>query len=462
MKEDFGKRLKALLEQKRLSLTEVGRAINISAPSVHRWTRGGEIDDENLRSLAKFLDVNWIWLRYGDEAIQSLHELMADGGPLADERRRYIGDIMASQARLSLAQEMARIVTWEWNALTDELTLGPGGDQIFRRPADAVKHAILPFRRLNLEEIKTKFSAQEVAPDWDSCLSSAGGESNLWFTSRGKLVLDAYERPSRIIGVSIDITRRKQMEEALAHSEYVLRKVIETIPVGLFIADANGNITTANPEAERIWGGAKLVGLEHYGDYKGRWAATDRALGADDWTLSRAVRLGEASEGEVVHIDAFDGANRTIVMWALPLLDQRQDIIGAIEVNQDITELRRAEASQRSMAEQWSEVFNQPSLGIAYEKHGDSHLYTNARMAELLGTTPDQLDAACLADLLDAPTRQAFERKVNAKGHGGAFSFELQGRLERDGFTVSARLRVTRYSSDSKGAFRTLAFVTQE
>ena len=456
----FATRLRALLEQKRLTLAEVARAIGMSAPSVHRWTRGGEIDYENLRALAKYLDVNWIWLRYGDEAIQSLHETLSEEGALADERRRYIGEIMASEARLNLAQEMARAVTWEWNVLTDELAVWPGGEQIFGRPAEPVKPRLLPFRTLDLEVLKEKF-APGSAPEWDFSLPQADGHGERWFASRGRLVLDAHERPSKLLGVSIEITGRKQMESALEHSEYVLRKVIETIPVGLWIADETGRITTANPEAQRIWGGAKLVGLERYGEYKGRWARSGEEVGAGDWTLARAVQAGEESPREVVHIDAFDGVSRTIIMSAIPLLDASRKIIGAIEVNEDITELERTEQSLRSIADQWSAIFEQPSLAIAYEKRGEDRLYANARFAELLQATPDTLAEGGLAELMDAATRRAYERQLRSAAAGGVVTFALRGRLKQGRSAADVQLQVIAYPAEEHSPFKVLAFATE-
>ena len=34
--------------------------------------RGGNIEYDNLQTLAKHFNVNWIWLRYGDDAMVSL------------------------------------------------------------------------------------------------------------------------------------------------------------------------------------------------------------------------------------------------------------------------------------------------------------------------------------------------------------------------------------------------------
>lgn len=339
---DFSDRLTLLLKQKQLTLAQVANAVGKSVPSIHRWTRGGEIDYENLRALASFLEVNWIWLRYGDEAIEELRDSVSSNESIANERREYLGKIMENEARMNLAQDMAGIVTWEWNVLTNEFTGSPNLEQVFGLPITRVRPHLLPFDALGIADLIQRFSASPLAREWDFNLPQSGGEEDRWFVSRAKLLYDAQNRPNKIVGVSIDITERKQMQKALEKSEYILRKVIETIPVGLWIADQNGRITMANPEAERIWGGAKLVNLEHYGDYKGWWEDTGKEVGSDGWTLARAVKHGEVSKGEIVNIKAFDGAERTIIMSAIPLLNENNKIIGAIEVNQDITAIKDA------------------------------------------------------------------------------------------------------------------------
>src|SRR5262245_10505055 len=111
----FAFRLKELLEHQKLTLQAVGTALGISRTAVHKWTRGGEIDYDNLRKLASFLKVNWIWLRYGDEALQDAQHVEVQDLPMTDVRRKYTAEIMESEARMKLAQESAGIVNWEWN-----------------------------------------------------------------------------------------------------------------------------------------------------------------------------------------------------------------------------------------------------------------------------------------------------------------------------------------------------------
>ncbi len=338
----FSDRLSSLFKEKQLTLAQVAGAVGKSVPSIHRWTHGGEIDYENLRALANFLEVNWIWLRYGDEAIEELRDSVSSSENIANERHEYLGKIMENEARMSLAQDMAGIATWEWNVLTNELTGSPNLVQIFGLPIIKIRPYLLPFETLSLADLIQRFSDNTQVREWDFNLPQLDSEEGRWFVSRAKLLYDAQNRPNKIVGVSIDITERKHMQKALEKSEYILRKVIETIPVGLWIADQNGRITLANPEADRIWGGAKLVDLGQYGDYKGWWEDSGKEVGSEGWTLARAVKHGEISKGEIVNIKAFDGEERTIIMSAIPLLNEHNKIIGAIEVNQDITAIKNA------------------------------------------------------------------------------------------------------------------------
>jgi PAS domain S-box-containing protein len=364
----FGDRLKALLKQKGLTQAQVAKAVNTSVPSVSRWTKGGEIEYDNLRVLADYLDVNWIWLRYGDEAIASLKDSMPDNNPMTDMRREYLDEIMANEARMKSALEMAEIVNWEWNVLTGTVTLSPNAETVFGVEEQALPNCMLPFVHTPIEKLKKTFG-QEQPYSWDFTVTGDDG-SEKWFTSRAKLTFDAANRPTKVIGVSTDITARKNAETALEKSEYMMRKIVELIPVGLWAADETGNICLANSEVKRIWGGAKYVGLEQYGEYKGWWDKSGEEVGAEGWTLARAVKKGETSRPEVVNIEAFDGMRRTITMYSTPLYDLEQNIIGAIEINQDITELKEIERTLKSSLDEWKVIFEQNLFGAVEISNG--------------------------------------------------------------------------------------------
>jgi len=150
--------------------------------------------------------------------------------------------------------------------------------------------------------------------------------------------------------VTRDITQSRRSEDAMRHSETMLRSVLDTLPVGVWMIDCKGGIVEANPAAQRIWAGSRYVGMDEYGVYKGWWAGTDRLIQPHEWAGARAVERGETSINELVDIECFDGTRKTIVNSAVPLRDAEGRIAGAIIVNEDVTARRQAEQALTGIA----------------------------------------------------------------------------------------------------------------
>jgi PAS domain S-box-containing protein len=160
-----------------------------------------------------------------------------------------------------------------------------------------------------------------------------------------------------VLEMGIDITERKMAEEALAKNEAMLRLILDNLPVGVYVADHNGRIILSNPAGQTIWGGARYVGIEHYGEYRGWWADSGRRIAPEEWALARAVQKGEKSLGEIINIEGFDGARKVIRNSGVPLRGPHQEILGGIVVIEDITEVRRAEKVMREQARQLQAFF---------------------------------------------------------------------------------------------------------
>lgn len=425
----FSERLSSLMKEKKLILAQVATATGTSVPSVHRWTKGGEIDYGNLRLLADFLGVNWIWLRYGDDALASAQESHPEqGSGMADMRREYLSQIMESESRMKIALEMAQVVSWEWNALTSALSFSSNAEAVFGQGPEGIRPLLVPFETLKLEELVLLFEGEQPY-NWDFCIKDPADNNEKWFASRGRLVFDSLQRPIKLVAVSVDITARKQAELAVERNEYMMRKIIEIIPVGLWAADEHGRICLANPEVERIWGGSKFVELENYGEYKGWWEQTGQEVGPGGWTLARAVKYGEVSTGELVNIQAFDGQQRTIIMHAAPLYDSHNKIIGAIEVNQDITELKKIEHSLKQSLIQWEAVYEQPLFGVIQFNDDGVILRSNTMICELTEREADALSGNTIELLFDEATSHALRSALAAVSKNGLVAYKLDGAI---------------------------------
>lgn len=140
------------------------------------------------------------------------------------------------------------------------------------------------------------------------------------------------------------LTLQQQHSEHLAREQQLLGTTLETLPVGVVIVDAKGTITRGNKAFEGIWGGLRLLEKADFGEYRGWWSASGKPIEAHEWGVARALTRGESSRDEIIDIETFAGERKTILHSSVPLRDEAGTTIGVIDVNQDITALKKAEA----------------------------------------------------------------------------------------------------------------------
>jgi PAS domain S-box-containing protein len=68
-----------------------------------------------------------------------------------------------------------------------------------------------------------------------------------WVESRGRVFFDNSGEPLRIVGLTMDITGRKQAEEALRRSEEEFHIIFEHAAIGMVLVDPDGNLLRCNP-----------------------------------------------------------------------------------------------------------------------------------------------------------------------------------------------------------------------
>ncbi|MDP2432943.1 MAG: PAS domain S-box protein [Pseudomonadota bacterium] len=149
-------------------------------------------------------------------------------------------------------------------------------------------------------------------------------------------------------GVVVSVRASRRAAEELAQSEAFLRNVLDTLPVGVGITNAEGQIVSINPAGERIWGEARLVGRERYHEYKAWWPETGKRVANDEWPLARALSRNEAVLNQIIDIESFDGQRKNVLFSAVPTHDRHDAINGGLVVNEDITELISAQRALRN------------------------------------------------------------------------------------------------------------------
>ncbi len=270
-----------------------------------------------------------------------------------------------------------------------------------------------------------------------------------------------------VLSVWQDVTARVGAEEAVRESEAHQRAlaesldvergrlatVLEHLPVGVWIADAHGHLIGKNPEADRIWAGdAPLVqSIGEYTSYLVRDPGTEAELAPEEYPLARALLTGEPTGPVELRIDRFDGTHGTVLASAEPIRDRSGRPAGAVGINVDITERKRAEEALRKSEERFRAVQENSLdrftiLRPCYNDRGEivdfSYLYQNARAARTAGRSPDELIGRRMTEIWPTfPQTRFFAIYRSVVENGQATEFEE--RYQADGVNDWFRTTVT-------------------
>jgi len=199
--DTFATRLARLIQEHDISHAEIGRIVGVSGQAVGKWAKGGNIEYENLLALSRHFGVNWIWLRYGDDAMQSFSERRTG----SKARRAVIRDIVENEQRVRLALNAAEIGTWDLDIIGDELVMSDVTRRLLGVPADVTEggkglllDCVSDADRAAVDEQLTEV-LENRQPSFDIVHGIKEGGRRL--RQRGRVVSDDMGRPVRVVCV---------------------------------------------------------------------------------------------------------------------------------------------------------------------------------------------------------------------------------------------------------------------
>ena len=191
-------------------------------------------------------------------------EVREGRGTTKNQTSLSVGEWGDKELTYQLATEAAGIGTWEQDMPSGQMTICPVMAQMLSLPARYTtfsaqewQELIVPEDRPIVEEAIALYSSTGQAFNLECRLSlHAGGV--VWLLIRGKSIRDDMGRLLRMVGVAINLTKKKEVEERAYATEERYRQLTELSPDGILVS-ANGLFVYANQAAINIVGAPDIL-----------------------------------------------------------------------------------------------------------------------------------------------------------------------------------------------------------
>jgi PAS domain S-box-containing protein len=237
-----------------------------------------------------------------------------------------------------------------------------------------------------LSDVFQKIIQKRIATVNENRIISKSGRTYLieW---HGRTVSHEVEGSGFFVGVGIDITSRKKMEEALRQSEDKYRTLLESIDNGYCEQDLAGTFTFLNDSMCRIYGYPKeeLMGM-NYKQY------TDKESGKKCFQAYRNIyKTGEPGKVFDFEIIRKDGTKRHIESSVSLQKDSAGKRIAFRGIVRDITDRKQAAEALRESEEKYRSMIETIQDGYFEVDLAGKFTFVNDAQCRIVGTPREQL-----------------------------------------------------------------------
>ncbi|HEY9763571.1 MAG TPA: PAS domain S-box protein [Trichocoleus sp.] len=273
------------------------------------------------------------------------------------ERQQAEAALRQREAEYRLLVETANCVILKWDTQGTVLYLNDYGQQFFGYEAkEIIGHnvvgKIVPETETtgrDLEILMTNVCQNPEAYMFNENENICKDGRRVWIAWANKPIINEQGQLAGILSIGTDVTERRRLEEDLRQSQQFLHKILDNIPITVFLKDVQNDFAYAliNQDCERILGFSREAGIGH-SDYE----LLPRAL-ADHYREQDQAIL--AAHGKVETFEAMQlpktGEQVYIRSTKLPLFDDHGNITHLLGIGEDFTERKQREDALRLIVE---------------------------------------------------------------------------------------------------------------
>ena len=240
-----------------------------------------------------------------------------------------------------------------------------------------------------------------------------------WFTPYPTLVRDDRGKIIGGINMLVDITARKQAEEATGY----LAAIVSSSDDAILSKNLDGVIRSWNKSAEGLFG---YTAKEAIGKHITLIVPSDRR--AEEENILSRLRRGERIDHfETVRMRK-DGITFDVSLTISPIEDSAGRVIGASNVARDISHLKRMERSLRDSEERFRAIVDTTPECVKLVAQDGTLLHMNSSGVAMVGAeSPTQVVGKSIYDLIAPKDRERF-RALNQSvcgGNRGTLTFDI-------------------------------------
>ena len=298
------------------------------------------------------------------------------------ERRRHEAVLTESKDRLQLALDVAELGVWSFDLKAARFQCDLRHSQIHRHRPGAPPSTRSEARSFvhpdDLPELDNAYAASQrtgenLKVEYRLAPVAGNPSEERWVAVEGAAVRNPDGELTRLLGVSRDITARKQIEDRLQRNERASRELLSELPGAIYVTDAVGRIIYCNQSAVDLWGAIPILGKDKWDDLARFRHADGTPMAQADCPTEIALKQGRIVRGQEAIIERKDGSRVPVIPYPTPLYDEKGAIAGVINMTVDISERKETELALAERNAQFALAAKAALVGShAYDVDADS------------------------------------------------------------------------------------------
>jgi PAS domain S-box-containing protein len=190
---------------------------------------------------------------------------------------------------------------------------------------------------------------------------------------------------------TVDVTEKKKLFNDLLESERRYKNLVKTLPAGIYTCNKEGRITFFNEQAVELWGYQPDINddlVKFCACYK-VWLMDGTFVPPDKTPMAVTIQTGQRFKNIEVRVQRPDGSEWHACVNIEPLFDDKNNLIGAINIFQDITHLKQVEFELRKSETRYRNLIHGLATPLYITDAEGRITLFNKAAADLWGREPE-------------------------------------------------------------------------